>query len=344
MKQVEPIFLAGPDRSGTSLIYTLLASHPNISMVRRTNMWRYFYNRFGDLSDLQNMEQCLSAMVHFKRMRHLQPDADRIRREFQQGEPTYGRLFALVHEHNAQRIGKQRWGDKSLHTEHYADQIFAEYPHAKVIQMIRDPRDRCASMMKRYEKNQGRVAAATSRWLSSTRIAQRNLRKYPDNYMVLRYETLAEQPEETLQIVCDFIHEPYTSVMLQMDAVPEMQARGGNSSYGTFERATISTRSIGRYREVLAPEDILFIQMFAKKEMERFDYAEQKIELSMRDQMAFYASGLPFNAVRMAGWLTRQSLTIHRESIPSSKILANVEGYDDADDSADDADDAEERE
>ena len=120
MTHPEPLFLAGPDRSGTSLIYTLLASHPNIAMVRRTNMWRYFYGRFGDLSDAQNLERCLTSMVTFKRMRHLLPDPDRIRREFQQGEPTYGRLFALFYEHHAERMGKPRWGDKSLHTEHYA--------------------------------------------------------------------------------------------------------------------------------------------------------------------------------------------------------------------------------
>ena len=47
----QPIFIAGPDRSGTTLLYALLASHPNISMVRRTNFWRWFYGRYGDLSN-----------------------------------------------------------------------------------------------------------------------------------------------------------------------------------------------------------------------------------------------------------------------------------------------------
>src|SRR5919106_1107241 len=110
-----PIFLAGPDRSGTTLIFALLASHPNISMVRRTNMFRYFYRRYGDLSQPENFEQCLSDMVRFNRMKHLQPDAERIRREFLQGAATYGRLFALFHQQNAERVGKPRWGDKSLH-------------------------------------------------------------------------------------------------------------------------------------------------------------------------------------------------------------------------------------
>jgi hypothetical protein len=74
-----PIFVAGPDRSGTTLIYALLASHPNISMVRRTNMWRYFYGRYGDLRKAANFERCLGDMSHYNRMRHLQPDPERIR-------------------------------------------------------------------------------------------------------------------------------------------------------------------------------------------------------------------------------------------------------------------------
>jgi hypothetical protein len=325
MTHPEPIFLAGPDRSGTSLIYTLLASHPNIAMVRRTNMWRYFYGRFGDLSDAQNLERCLTSMVTFKRMRHLLPDPDRIRREFQQGEPTYGRLFALFYEHHAARMGKPRWGDKSLHTEHYAGKILTEYPNAKIIHMMRDPRDRAASMMKRYEKNQGRVAAATGRWLSSAKVAQRNQRRYPDNYKVLRYETLVERPEETLREICAFINEAYAPEMLQMDAVPEMKDRGGNSSYGTFERAVISTRSVGRYREVLSPSDIRFIELFAKRDMDRYDYRRDGIDLSLRDGLAFYAAELPFNSLRMAGWLALQAWTLNHERIPASKIMADME-------------------
>ena len=99
----EPIFVAGPDRSGTTLMFALLATHPNISMVRRTNMWRYFHGRYGDLSIEDNFERCMKDMLRYKRMQtHLKPDQNRIRREFWQGEPSYGRLFALFHQHNAE--------------------------------------------------------------------------------------------------------------------------------------------------------------------------------------------------------------------------------------------------
>lgn len=325
MTSLSPIFLAGADRSGTSLIYSLLASHPNISMVRRTNMWRYFYRRYGDLGEASNFERCLSSMMHYKRMRHLQPDEDRIRREFKQGAPTYGRLFALFHQHNAERMGKPRWGDKSLHTEIHADAVFTEFPNARFIHMVRDPRDRCASMMKRYEKNQGRVGAATGRWLTSVHVAERNLAKYPNNYMVLRYETLASNPKATLKKVCAFIHEDYQPEMLSMKAVPEMREGGGNSSYGQFEPAVISTRSIGRYRDMLSDSEILFIQRFAKREMHQYDYQLESISLSPLSQVAFYAAMLPLNSLRMVGWQTLQSWTMRKEPLPSSKILIEVE-------------------
>jgi len=131
-----PVFIAGPDRSGTTLMLALLASHPQLSMVRRTNMWRYFHGRYGDLSNPANLDRCLDDMIGFRRMRHLEPDRERIRREFLEGETTYGRLFALFHLHHAERVGRPRWGDKSLHTEHYADRVFAEFPEARVVHMM----------------------------------------------------------------------------------------------------------------------------------------------------------------------------------------------------------------
>jgi len=70
-----PIFIAGADRSGTTLLYALLASHPSISMVRRTNMWRYFDRRYGDLGDPANLDRCLNDMLRYRRMQH--PRSDR---------------------------------------------------------------------------------------------------------------------------------------------------------------------------------------------------------------------------------------------------------------------------
>lgn len=316
-----PVLVTGPDRSGTSLMFALLASHPNLSMVRRTNLWRWFYGRFGDLKHRENFERCLEAMMRYRRLSALQPDPDRIRREFWEGEPTYGRLFDLVHRHHAERVGKPRWGDKSLHTEHHAREVFEEFPQARMIHMIRDPRDRHASVTRRYEAREKGIGAVTGRWLTSTAQGQRNVRRYPGRYLAVRYETLATHPEDTLRRVCAFIGEEYDPVMLTMSGAPEHGE--GNSSFEELKPRTISTRSIGRYRTVLTTRDVAFIQFMARRPMAAFEYPFDDRPLTMGDRSAFYLMDLPAGTARLAGWLVTDRWSQWRgRNVPAARQIA----------------------
>jgi hypothetical protein len=308
MTESNPVFVSGANRSGTTLMYALLASHPNLSMVRRTDMWRYFYGRFGDLHQKENFERCLDAMLRYKRIVNLEPDPERIRREFWQGEPGYGRLFALIHQHHAERAGKLRWGDKSLHTEKYAGQVFAEFPQAKIIHMIRDPRDRYGSVLKRLKASSKRIGVDTIKWLASARVAQRQARRYPDRFLIVRYETLAQQPEETLRRVCDFIGEPFMPEMLTMAGAPRYFKEGANTSFEQVKPGVISTRSIGRFHQVISRWEIAFIQTFAGRVMAEFDYELEPIRLPVRERLAYLAA-LPLGLVRMARWLALEKVS-----------------------------------
>lgn len=308
-----PIIVTGPDRSGTTLLYALLGSHPDISMVRRTNMWRWFDQRFGDLAVPANLDRCLDAMLRYKRLQVLEPDADRLRAAFARGPQTYGHLFDLFHRQHADRQGRRRWGDKSLHTEFHADRVFAELPTARMIHVVRDPRDRYASIIRRYEGRTKGVGAAMGRWIASQRQGRRNLARHPARYMVVGYETLARAPESTLRRICDFLDEEYDPVMLRMGAVAGDADQHGNSSFGSFEPGAISTRPIGRYREILTPRQIAFIQACAGREMRAHDYAPMPVRLSTRDRTAFYTADLPAGWARLAGWTVAQRINEWRD-------------------------------
>lgn len=313
-----PIFIGGPDRSGTTLLYALLASHPNISMARRSNMWRFFYGRYGDLATPENFERCLHDMTHYHKMRHLRADPERIRREFRAGAPTYGRLFALLHEHHAERAGKPRWGDKSLHIEHYTGDIFAEFPDARVIQMVRDPRDRYASVRKRFGKDTPRLGAATARWLRAMRRGRLNLRRYPDRYRIVRYESLASRPEETLRAICDFLGEEYAPVMLTMRGAADYHDSGGNSSFDPIEPGVISTRSIGRFRSVLSAGEIAFIQLVCGPEMAACEYPLVPVDFTPGERLQFAVVTLPFQLARLVGWWASAAVEMKRGEEPPS--------------------------
>jgi len=311
-----PIFIAGPDRSGTTLLYALLASHPNISMVRRMNYWRWFNERYGDLNVPENFERLLDRLLHYKRIKRLDPDGERIRNEFLQGEHSYARLIAILLRQNAEKAGKPRWGDKSLHTEHYADLAFSQFPQAKIIHMTRDPRDRYASVRKRFGKDSPRLAAATGRWLNSMKAALRNQKNYPERYLIVRYEDLAAYPEETSRKICQFIGEVYSPEMLTMAGETEYRNSGGNSSFNKIQPGTISTRSIGRYHEVLSPYETLFIQRFSDTLMLEFNYPLDDVQLSVLQKIKYFTWFLPYHYLRMRAWKFINFILCKRKAPP----------------------------
>lgn len=321
-----PIFVAGLERSGTSLMYALLATHPGLAMTRRTNMWTYFYNQYGDLSQPENFENCLSMMMRYKRLVKLEPDPERIRNDFQQeSDKSYARLFALLEEHFAERKGKLRWGDKSLNTERYAEPIFAAYPGARILHMMRDPRDRYASVLTRWKVRRGDVGAGTAMWLSSVGLAKENQRRYPDQYKIVRYETLAAQPEETLQEICDFIDEPYVPEMITMQGAKRFREQGSNSSYGQRKPGAISVSSIGRYRQVLSPRQISFIQSVAKQEMKAFNYEPDLIELAPADRLKLILADWPRNMALLVTWRVLEAVKNQTgRKLPDYRIVPEV--------------------
>lgn len=145
-------------------------------------------------------------MLKYRRIRDLHPDIGELRRRLAEGDQAYGRLYALIHEQHLARICKSRWGDKSLNSERHAKRILTTYPTARIIHIIRDPRDSYASQANHRSESRGGVGAATAVWKWSTRLADENSAQHPESYLTLRYETLVNQPEQTLTSGCDFAY------------------------------------------------------------------------------------------------------------------------------------------
>jgi hypothetical protein len=289
-----PIFVGGLDRSGKTLMRLSLSSHPRIAMTRRTYTWTDVYGRYGDLGRPENFERCLAAMLANRHMAALAPDAERIRREFRQGEPSYGRLFALFHQHYAERAGKPRWGDQLAFIEHYADQVFAAYPSARMIHMVRDPRDRYEAATSSRQRRVGRAGMAAARWLASAELGQRNLRRYAGRYAIVRYEALMAERERTLREVCAFIGEEFAPAMLTLE---------GAMRFGREDDAAEGQRD-ERPRAALSPREVAFVQAYAGRGMAAYGYQPRPVRLSLGERLRFYCVDLPANLARATAWRT----------------------------------------
>ncbi len=292
-----PVFIGGLANSGKTPLRRMLSRHPNISMSRRTYMWRKFYKRYGDLDQLQNFNRCLSAMLASKGVRVLLPDAERIRREFNQGMKTYSNLFALFHKHYAERLGKKRWGDQLGLVECYTDIIFAAYPSAKMIHMICTPRDYCEVILSTSRYRKGKVGWSTAKWLYSAMLAQRNQDRYPDRYKVLRYETLMTEPEETLQAVCKFLNETCLPEMIRIGAGDNdlEDANGLKSSHKSGSAAW--KKSVPMSKRELA-----FSLVYTRPQMLHLDYLIDPSHLPIADRLLYCFVDWPANRAGMLAW------------------------------------------
>jgi hypothetical protein len=321
-----PIFIGGPDRCGKTTLRAILASHPNISIPAvGSNMWTYFYGQFGDLGRAENFERCLDSMMHYKHVIFLKPDPDRIRKEFWQGPPTYARLFSLFHQHHAEREGKPRWGDQTGLIERYADAIFEAYPAAKMIHMLRDPRDRYEASLTLWPKGKGRAGGATARWLYSFYLAKRNIRKFPDRYKIIRFESLVSDPEQNIREICAFLDEDYVPAMLTMEGAPTHRDKLLHGSM--FEEGTspLSENFIGLYRRAIPKQEIAYMQNLAGKQMAALDYTLDAINFSLLERAIYIFYSLPLNWIRMVSWLTLEIIQHNMPSLigrkPSTKMI-----------------------
>lgn len=288
-----PIFIGGLSFSGKTPLRLMLSSHPNIALSRRTYMWQRYYGRFGDLSRMSDFERCLSAMLADDAIQALSPDPERLRMEYWQGQPGYGRLFGLIHQHFAELNGRRRWGAQIGLIEAYADVIFADYPNARMVHMIRDPRTRHQTAAAKKGTRAAATGWETARWIRSAELAARNLACYPDRYLIVNNEELAADPETVVRRVCDFIGEQFEPAMLSAESAIRF-------SEGKADKSTKSTKALSR-------RDIAFTQAYAGRYIAALGYDVRPLNLSWKDRVLFNIVDRPANLASMWAWRTLQS-------------------------------------
>ncbi len=304
-----PIYIGGLDRSGKTTLAGFLASHSRIAIPAvGSNMETYFYEQFGDLRDKGNFERCLQAMMRYKHVRFLDPDPDRIRREFFDGPATYPRLFSLFLIHFAERVGKPRWGAQTGLVERYADPLFAAHPGLKIVHVVRDPRDRYEASLARWPEGKGRAGGATARWRYSLSLARRNARRHPRDYLLIRFEDLVTDTESTLRGVCGFLGEAFEPRMLAMEGAPKLRAAMLSSGVEGPGGSLLSPRYIGQFHGRVPPEEVAFIQLHAARQMRELGYSLSGNLLGPLDRVRFAFLSWPDQVGRMVAWRAVEEL------------------------------------
>jgi hypothetical protein len=270
-----PIIVLGCPRSGTTLLQVMLHSHPRIAIPPETRFLLPAYRerlRFGDLSETANRRALADFIVRTKGHRFADLGLDRgaTVEEIVGGPPTLGSAVGIVLRAYAERFGRPRWGDKRPAYYNYIDVVMRLFPDAKIVHVVRDPRD-CVASLKRMPWWRTDSYHSVAAWAQSIDNTERAMHAWPGTVTRVQYERLVSEPEPELKALCDELGEEYEPAMAAPERLAEM-AVPERKHWHSNTRVGPTTMRVGRWKDDLEPWEASLCETVLEERMTRFGY------------------------------------------------------------------------
>jgi hypothetical protein len=269
-----PIFVVGYQRSGTTLLQSLLGAHrriaapPELHFILRV---AYFADYFGDLADDDNLRRALREALNppVDILSECGFDEDALFERTRSGLRTYAGLFAAIMDDYTERQGKERWAEKT--PSQRPDDIYNLFPDALVVHILRDAREVVASSLEMPWERRSAAAIARDLRHFTLESIERGHRAGAGHYLQVRYEDLARDPEAVLRLICTFIGDDYDPGML--DSARRGQALMPSASWQAQAAQPIAPVA-SKWRAKLKPADRVRVQAIARDLLAPYGYAE----------------------------------------------------------------------
>ena len=275
MNKTNPIFLVGMQRSGTSLIRAALSKHSNIGIPPKGELQFFatWFNKYGSISDTNNFKSFANAFFEKSKFKYLDISSENVLKRFEDKDVSYIDFFTSVMEEYAHHHNKRRWGEKSTtHIEHLPT-ILQNYPNAKYILIVRDPRDTYLSY-KNWDKRNTNIGL--KQWVLSWHYNYFNALKvffnHQTQFYLYKHELFVSNPSVELKKILDFLQETFESECLDISNVKWEQ----NSSYGDSS-SQINSNSVGRWQDQILADELYYIEKHCKDLMFLLNYEPSKI-------------------------------------------------------------------
>jgi len=210
-----PVFVVGSPRSGTTLVQTMLDSHPRLSVTYEADF--LIDIPLGLRSSVTNASEALTlAAAHLTYQRHSFDvrTASAACREL--GVTDAAGAMRVMAASRALAQGKVRWGNKTPKALLHLAELAIVYPDAQFIHVIRDGRESASSQARGSDRGKKRsVVEAALLWRTGIRAGRRAGSVLgPDRYLEVRLEELLSSPEEQLRRMCAFLGEDFDQSLL----------------------------------------------------------------------------------------------------------------------------------
>lgn len=272
--QERPIFMIGPERSGTTLVMAMLGNHPRIAVpevVWYYSRFRPYLHTYGDLSKKENFYTLATEMVHGLKTPYwgMNVNPRTIVDEIVESvrEQSFAGLYCAMFERYAKEMGgKPRWGEKTPYNLFFIGSILEDFPNAQFIYITRDGRDASADYIESSFGPTNIYSAANVWKLCMNAVKPWREKLGADQWFDISYEELVREPEKVLRAACDFLGEDYSPEMMEFHKSDIAVARGKTRDHKPLG-SPVSDKYVGIYKDLLSLRDQRIFAAVAGREM-----------------------------------------------------------------------------
>ncbi len=271
-----PVFIVGCPRSGTSYMYHLLLSAGGFAEFHtQMNVFDVLEPIYGDLKSASHKQRMMKEWLHSKAFEVSGLQADEIEKKVMAECHGASDFLRLVMEEVARSQGVDRWADSTPTNVPHMLRIKRDFPDAKFIHIIRDPRDLALSLDKKgwsrplpWDRANSLQAAAVY-WEWIVRKARKYGKQLGSDYLETRYEDLVQTPAEALAKIgafldCDLSYERIHAQRVGSIKKP-LTSFHEDLNQGTFN-------PVGRWKEKFPPQQLAEFESLIGPYMQELGY------------------------------------------------------------------------
>lgn len=300
----EAIFIVGVSRSGTTLLRRVLETSERVAIATENHFLghlveregaRHYFRRLGDLQDDDTVRRLVELIYSGEfqrrsRFRELSPywrwlvanvPQPEMERRLLAGERSERGLMSAFMRVYADHLGRPVMGEKTPAHLNHVETLLEWFPDGRVVHMLRDPR---AVFVSDRHRRRGKprkpyswlmrvpflfdavmLLQTTIAWAGAVRRHRALAARYPDRYVLLRFEDLVTHPETELRRLFDFLGVPLPEAPTDVKVV----SRG-------FEwgKEGLDAEAAQRWRKHIHPFSDRWLKLFLGRSMRRLGYAD----------------------------------------------------------------------
>lgn len=304
MMEQKVVFIVGNSRSGTTMLGRILGNHPSIYTFGEL----HFFEQLVDINRINEkpVDDVLLTILErlfttaregfFKEVisGRYRYEAEKVLHTIPFENRNFASTYITFLSYETRLHGKSIPCEQTPRYLYYTREILALFPNARVINMVRDPRDVLLSQKNKWKRRflggkqipffeairswiNYHPYTISKLWVAAVKTAERF--ECEPRFISIRFEDLVAEPVKIVQLLCKFIGVNFDPQML---SIPKI---GSSILKDRPDETGIDISRAGSWRKGgLSSVELYICQKVAAREMERYKYIPVEVKVNFLER------------------------------------------------------------